>query len=77
MRNVDPCGDVRMDGTGASSDEDSNSSLTAANDGFVRMFDVREPTPKLTIDAGERSEFIFSALYVHVNGIPGTDLLSV
>ncbi|KAI5898085.1 uncharacterized protein SCHCODRAFT_02565817 [Schizophyllum commune H4-8] len=53
-----------------SSDEDPNSFLTAANDGFVRMFDVREPTPKLTIDAGERSEFIFSALYVHVNGIP-------
>ncbi|KAI5898084.1 uncharacterized protein SCHCODRAFT_02744383 [Schizophyllum commune H4-8] len=53
-----------------SSDDDPNSFLTAANDGFVRLFDVREPTPQMTVDAGERSEHCFSALYVHVNGIP-------
>ncbi|KAL1753338.1 WD40-repeat-containing domain protein [Schizophyllum commune] len=53
-----------------SSDEDPNSFLTAADDGFVRLFDVREPTPQLTINAGECSEHCFSALYIHVNGIP-------
>ncbi|KAL1738144.1 hypothetical protein HDZ31DRAFT_51440, partial [Schizophyllum fasciatum] len=53
-----------------SSDHDPNSFLTASHDGFVRLFDVRQPLPQLTINCGELSEHTFTALYVHVDGIP-------
>ena len=51
--------------------DDPNSFLTASRDGIARIYDVREPLPKLVFDVGGSSEPVTSALYVHVEGIPG------
>lgn len=51
--------------------------LTSARDGLARLYDVRVPLPVLSIDAGLQSEFCPSALYVHVQGIPGARVESL
>ncbi|KAI4528798.1 hypothetical protein K525DRAFT_183160 [Schizophyllum commune Loenen D] len=53
-----------------SSDADTSAFLTSASDGIVRLFDIRQPLPQLSIDSGEGSERTYSSLYVHVDGIP-------
>lgn len=55
----------------STSPADSNSFLTSCDDGIVRLFDIRGPLPNLSIDAGAQGEVIPSALYVHVDGLPG------
>ncbi|TCD63392.1 hypothetical protein EIP91_005600 [Steccherinum ochraceum] len=52
------------------SEQDPNSFLTACNDGIARLYDVREPLPRLSFDNGMSSEPLYSALYVHVDGLP-------
>lgn len=54
-----------------SSDADASAFLTSASDGIVRLFDIRQPLPQLSIDSGEGSERTYSSLYVHVDGVPG------
>lgn len=56
--------------------DDPNSFLTACRDGVVRLYDVREPLPKLSFDVGCSGEPVTSALYVHVQGVPGKLTLS-
>jgi WD40 repeat protein len=51
--------------------DDPNSFLTACRDGIARLYDIREPLPKLSFDVGCAGEPITSALYVHVEGVPG------
>ncbi|KIK50357.1 hypothetical protein GYMLUDRAFT_461965 [Collybiopsis luxurians FD-317 M1] len=53
-----------------SSPDDTNAFSTTSGDGIVRLSDVREPLPKVSFDIGDQSEHIFTALYVHVAGIP-------
>ncbi|KAI0058822.1 hypothetical protein BV25DRAFT_1829575 [Artomyces pyxidatus] len=48
--------------------DDPHSFITAANDGAVRLYDVRLPTPVLAIS--HNGEFINSALYEHIEGLP-------
>ncbi|TRM66145.1 hypothetical protein BD626DRAFT_546490 [Schizophyllum amplum] len=67
MRYVGHGGDLC---TITSSDADPNSFLTSASDGIVRLFDVRQPLPQLSVDSGEASERTYSALYIHMDGIP-------
>jgi WD40 repeat protein len=54
----------------STSPADANSFLTACSDGIIRLFDVRENLPRLSIDVGAGNESISSALYVHVDGLP-------
>jgi WD40 repeat protein len=42
----------------STSEADPNAFLTSCNDGLVRLFDVRDPLPCLSFDAGGQSEFI-------------------
>ncbi|CUA74738.1 DENN domain and WD repeat-containing protein SCD1 [Rhizoctonia solani] len=44
--------------------------LTACNDGFVRLFDVRRPLPSVTFDACGQREFCEAAALAHPDGIP-------
>jgi WD40 repeat protein len=53
-----------------SSIEDPNSFVTAASDGYVRLFDVRTPVPGLTINVERSSAPCYSTCYVYINGIP-------
>ena len=56
---------------------DAKTFLTSCNDGIVRLFDIRESLPCLSIDAGDQRELISSVLYVHVDGLPGTCSLCI
>ncbi|KAI0030622.1 hypothetical protein K488DRAFT_53845 [Vararia minispora EC-137] len=47
---------------------DQDSFVTAASDGGVRLYDVRQPTPQFAIDHG--SEKLYSALYESIGGQP-------
>ncbi|KAH9859104.1 hypothetical protein C2E23DRAFT_34630 [Lenzites betulinus] len=49
---------------------DANVFLTACADGYARLYDVREPLPVMTIDAGKSGEFCDAATLVHPDGIP-------
>jgi WD40 repeat protein len=44
--------------------------LSAANDGFARLFDSRLPLPVLTFDACGQDEFCEAVAFAHPNGIP-------
>lgn len=55
---------------------DPNVFVTAANDGFARLFDVRNPLPVLTIAAGVGYENCSSAALCHPDGIPCTFMSS-
>ncbi|CUA74740.1 hypothetical protein RSOLAG22IIIB_11457 [Rhizoctonia solani] len=44
--------------------------LTACNDGFARLFDVRRPLPAITFDACGQDEFCEAAALAHPDGIP-------
>ncbi|CAE6481558.1 unnamed protein product [Rhizoctonia solani] len=44
--------------------------LTACNDGFARLFDVRRPLPVLTFDACGQDEFCEAAALAHPDTIP-------
>ncbi|CAE7182034.1 unnamed protein product [Rhizoctonia solani] len=44
--------------------------LTACNDGFARLYDVRRPLPAITFDACGQSEFCEAAALAHPDGIP-------
>ena len=52
------------------SEGDPNAFLTACNDGVVRLYDVREPLPRLSFNAGAGSDPCDTALYIHVEGVP-------
>ena len=54
------------------SGEDPNSFLTSCDDGYVRLFDLRDQFPVLTIDIERHSSMCKSAIYTHLDGIPGT-----
>ena len=45
--------------------------LTACGDGHARLYDVREPLPVLTIDGEYHEGPMDSALFVHIDGLPG------
>lgn len=47
---------------------DAHSFVTAANDGVVRLYDVRMPAPILAVE--HNREFINSCLYEHIGGQP-------
>ena len=53
------------------SDGDPNTFLTAAGDGYARLFDYRQSMPVLTLDAEKREAPLISAVYAHVDGLPG------
>ncbi|KAI0042972.1 WD40 repeat-like protein [Auriscalpium vulgare] len=50
------------------SQEDPHAFVTAANDGIVRLYDVRQPVPVLAIE--HSTEFINDALFEHIGGQP-------
>lgn len=50
---------------------DAQSFLTTCNDGVARLFDTRDPLPQISLDCGSSDEFLMTALYVHIEGIPG------
>ncbi|TCD63390.1 hypothetical protein EIP91_005598 [Steccherinum ochraceum] len=54
----------------STSPDDHNQFLTACNDGVARLFDIREPLPRVSFDCGSSDEFLQSALYIHVDGLP-------
>ncbi|KAI0822507.1 quinon protein alcohol dehydrogenase-like superfamily [Trametes gibbosa] len=49
---------------------DPNLFVTAASDGYARMFDVRRPLPVLTIETGIQREGCADVVFVHPDGIP-------
>ncbi|KAI0635611.1 hypothetical protein C8Q77DRAFT_580545 [Trametes polyzona] len=49
---------------------DPNLFVTAASDGYARMFDMRRPLPVLTIETGIQREGCVDVVFVHPNGIP-------
>ncbi|KAL1739752.1 hypothetical protein HDZ31DRAFT_22604, partial [Schizophyllum fasciatum] len=53
----------------SSSEGDPNAFITAGDEGVVRLFDVRHPLPQISFKCAEM-EKTYSALYVHVDGIP-------
>lgn len=53
----------------SSSAADPTTFITAGDEGIVRLFDVRHPLPQMSFNAGEM-EKTYSALYVHVDGVP-------
>lgn len=61
--------DLNINGFPTSS-EDANCFSTATSDGIIRLFDVRENLPRISIDVDAGNESISSALYVHVGGLP-------
>lgn len=52
------------------SPDDPNLFVTAASDGYARMFDVRRPLPVLTIETGIQREGCADVVFVHPDGIP-------
>jgi hypothetical protein len=54
----------------STSESDPNVFLTACNDGYARLYDVRHPLPALTLNAGKLGEFCTGALLCHPDGIP-------
>ncbi|CAE6407089.1 unnamed protein product [Rhizoctonia solani] len=44
--------------------------MTACNDGFARLFDLRRPLPVVTLDSTGQSEFCESVALAHPDGIP-------
>ena len=49
---------------------DPNVFLTAANDGYARLFDVRHRLPVLTLNVGKSSDGCDAAVLCHPDGIP-------
>ncbi|KAI0719864.1 hypothetical protein C8T65DRAFT_635436 [Cerioporus squamosus] len=43
---------------------------TGCSDGYARLYDVRHPTPVMTLDAGKSGEFCSAVQLVHPDGIP-------
>lgn len=54
---------------------DPNVFVTAADDGLARLYDVRQPLPVLSIQAGTSPQNCTSAVVCHPDGIPCTSLL--
>lgn len=53
------------------SDEDPNVFLTASADGYARLWDVRDNLPVLTFDVEGGSASCNSALFIHLDSLPG------
>jgi WD40 repeat protein len=49
---------------------DPQTFLTACNDGYARLFDIRTPLPVLTFDACGQQEACDAAVLAHPDGIP-------
>lgn len=56
----------------STSQEDPNCFLTTCKDGVARLYDVREPLPRIAFNCGRSKEILRSALYILVEGLPGT-----
>ncbi|CAL1716909.1 unnamed protein product [Somion occarium] len=54
----------------STSEADPNVVLTACDDGFVRMYDIRRSLPILTFDVEGQASRCYSALLTHPDGIP-------
>ena len=54
----------------STSPEDANIFLTAAGDGYVRLYDRRRPLPGLTFDVEKREAPVMTAAFVHIDGLP-------
>nr|GAT43236.1 WD40 repeat-containing protein [Mycena chlorophos] len=52
----------------ATTTSDPNNFVTAASDGGIRLYDIRQPTPRFAIEHGD--EKIHSALYEYIGGQP-------
>jgi hypothetical protein len=52
-------------------DGDANALLTAAADGYLRLFDFRQPLPVLTFDVGKPEVPLITAVLAHVDGLLG------
>jgi hypothetical protein len=44
--------------------------ITACDDGYARLYDVRHPLPVLTLDSGGENEGCSGVVLVHPDGIP-------
>ncbi len=53
---------------------DANSFATGCSDGYARLYDVRHPTPTMTLDSGKSGEFCSAVQLIHPDGIPGACL---
>ena len=51
---------------------DANVFATGCSDGYARLYDVRHPTPVITLDAGKSGEFCSAVQLIHPDGVPGT-----
>ncbi|KAI0719173.1 hypothetical protein C8T65DRAFT_803280 [Cerioporus squamosus] len=49
---------------------DASVFATGCSDGYARLYDVRHPTPVMTLDAGKSGEFCSAVQLVHPDGIP-------
>ena len=47
--------------------------VTSSEDGYARLWDIREPLPVLTLDVERHKAICHAAVYVHVDGLPGKD----
>ncbi|KIJ66742.1 hypothetical protein HYDPIDRAFT_26166 [Hydnomerulius pinastri MD-312] len=56
--------------TFSTSKVDPHTFLTGSYDGYVRLFDTRQPLPILTVDVSSRHDSCASALFIHPDGIP-------
>ncbi|TFY64138.1 hypothetical protein EVJ58_g2815, partial [Rhodofomes roseus] len=54
----------------STSEGDANAFLTAAGDGYARLYDRRRPLPVLTFDVEKRESALMAAVLVHIDGIP-------
>ncbi|KAJ7438782.1 hypothetical protein B0H11DRAFT_1829022 [Mycena galericulata] len=61
-------GNVRSFST---SGADPNVFLTAGNDGYARLYDVRRPLPVLTLCSSTGEDSCGGALLIHPDGVPG------
>ncbi|RPD72488.1 hypothetical protein L226DRAFT_588175, partial [Lentinus tigrinus ALCF2SS1-7] len=52
------------------SDGDANVFATGRSDGYARLYDVRHPTPTMTLDSGRSGEFCSAVQLIHPDGIP-------
>ncbi|KIJ66737.1 hypothetical protein HYDPIDRAFT_26162 [Hydnomerulius pinastri MD-312] len=57
-------------GTFSTSAGDPNVFLTGCDDGYVRLYDTRQPLPILTVDVSSLHDPCSSALFVHPDGVP-------
>lgn len=55
----------------STSEGDPNTILTAAADGYARLFDVRQPLPVLTFDVEKHEAPVVTVVLTHLDGLPG------